>query len=295
MSAYPSLEALDTLVERVAAGYATRRRQLGMVRAELAAALERDALGVRSRRDVRQLLSDRTLATYLRLAESGRLRSRLVRGEKPPTSAATNAARHDCLGLLRAAAGLAQWRPAEVRVEPRPTPGGYELARLRDQLGELTAGFLTPGRTRFVAMVGMVLDTGARAGELVAQRATDLPAGLAHATVVRRPQHGTAHEPEPERIALTPLGRAALERWLPVREELVAQSHGTSRLWVSVYMNHSGTPDASGATVLRPAGMPLEQRGLIRAYRDGRYALGLDTVLPPKLEQLRRAVAAEEG
>ncbi|MQY12526.1 hypothetical protein SRB5_26610 [Streptomyces sp. RB5] len=289
----PVLATLDTLIDTISTTHATRRRQLRMVRAEFAAALDRDALPVAARRDVRRLLADRTLAVYLRLAESGQLRSRLLHGKRPPTSAATNTARHDCLQLLRVAASLPPWRPAQEPVPPRPTPGDWELAMLRRRLGELLGGFLTPGQTRFTAMIAMVLDTEARAGELVAQRLTDLAPDTSRVRIVRRPQHGVSYEPEPEDLTLSPLGRIAVERWLPVREELVARAHGTSRLWVSVWLNHSGTPDADGNTVQRPPGMPLEQSGLLRAYRTGRHGLGLDTVLPPKLEQLRRAVAGQ--
>ncbi|MGP3938390.1 hypothetical protein [Streptomyces sp. 6N106] len=39
--------------------------------------------------------------------------------------------------------------------------------------------------------------------------------------------------------------------------------------------------------------MPLEENGLITSYRRGRARYGLAGLLPPKLEQLRRAVLAE--
>ncbi|MEU1784313.1 MULTISPECIES: hypothetical protein [Streptomyces] len=39
--------------------------------------------------------------------------------------------------------------------------------------------------------------------------------------------------------------------------------------------------------------MPLQQRGLIRSYNSGRHRYGLADLLPPKLEQLRRALERE--
>ncbi|WP_327672637.1 MULTISPECIES: hypothetical protein [unclassified Streptomyces] len=77
-----------------------------------------------------------------------------------------------------------------------------------------------------------------------------------------------------------------------MREGLVARAHGTSRLWVSLQPNHDGALD-DGHTVLRPPGVPLEENGLISSYRRGRAQYDLVEHLPPKLEQLRRAVLAE--
>lgn len=107
--------------------------------------------------------------------------------------------------------------------------------------------------------------------------------------VERRPQDGVSTATEAEWVETSALTRAALERWLPVRADLVARAHWTSRLWVSLWVNHGGT---DGTAVLRPPGVPLEENGLVSSYRVGRlrYA-GLRELLPLKLEQLRRAVA----
>ncbi|MGW6405209.1 hypothetical protein [Streptomyces sp. NPDC055134] len=78
-----------------------------------------------------------------------------------------------------------------------------------------------------------------------------------------------------------------------MREDLVQRAHGTSRLWVSLWMNHDGVLDDEGGTVIRPPGMPLEENGLV-SYRIGRLRYdGLRQLLPLKLEQLRRAIDAE--
>ncbi|WP_329580920.1 hypothetical protein [Streptomyces sp. NBC_01361] len=79
-----------------------------------------------------------------------------------------------------------------------------------------------------------------------------------------------------------------------MREDLVQRAHGTSRLWVSLWMNHDGVLDDEGRTVIRPPGMPLEENGLVSSYRIGRLRYdGLRQLLPLKLEQLQRAIDAE--
>ncbi|WP_330346701.1 hypothetical protein OG858_47185 (plasmid) [Streptomyces europaeiscabiei] len=110
--------------------------------------------------------------------------------------------------------------------------------------------------------------------------------------VERRPQGGgTVWGEWLETSALT---RAALERWLDVREGLMQRAHGTSRLWVSLWMNHDGVLDDEGHTTIRPPGMPLEENGLVTSYRVGRLRYdGLRQLLPLKLEALRRAIDAE--
>ncbi|WP_233448119.1 hypothetical protein [Streptomyces venezuelae] len=123
-------------------------------------------------------------------------------------------------------------------------------------------------------------------------RTTDVGEDNAAVYVERRPQGGGTVEGEwVETSALT---RAALERWLDVREDLVQRAHGTSKLWVSLWINHDGVFDDDGHTTIRPPGMPLEENGVVTSYRVGRLRHdGLRQLLPLKLEQLQRAVDAE--
>ncbi|MFE7935284.1 hypothetical protein ACFU6S_42490 [Streptomyces sp. NPDC057456] len=72
-STFPSVRALDQLLDGLGAG-AARRRQLDMVRGELGRALERGALPVGARRSLQRLLEKEALEPYVRLAESGVLR-----------------------------------------------------------------------------------------------------------------------------------------------------------------------------------------------------------------------------
>jgi integrase len=286
---FPSLARLDALVGALPVGDA-RRRQLGMIRRELEIAMEREALPPAARRSLPRLLHDDSLRPYLRLAESGALRTRLVNGLRPPTSAATNQARLDCLSVLREAAGLPRPRLGGGAAVLRPVPDARRLAALRRRLGDDLTGRLPAGRIRLTAAVALVLDTAARSGELIALRTADVDLAEGRVRLARRPQHGLTGAPAPAVwTPLSPLGRAALARWLPVREDLVRQAHGTTRLWVSLRPNHDGVPDANGVLTARPAGMPLRENGLVTSYREGRHRYGLEDLLPPKLEQLRRA------
>ncbi|MER6692045.1 hypothetical protein [Streptomyces minutiscleroticus] len=289
MPEYASIIALDALLADLRVGQA-RRRQLGMVRGELYRALERGGLPVGARRSLRRLLEQEALTTYLRLAESGALRERQVNGGYPPTSQATNAARHQCLHLLRTAYGLPSLRLGSGgRVPLRPTPDHGTLTALRRRLDQDLATAMSPGHTRLTAVLALVLDAAPRAGELTALRLTHFTPDHEAVYIQRRPQRGGG-EADDAWFALSPLARAALERWLAVRTQLVERAHGTSRLWVSLFVNHDGTRHQEGRAVLRPPGLPLEEKGLLLSYRTGRARYGLTTLLPPKLEQLRRAV-----
>ncbi|MGW1072016.1 hypothetical protein [Streptomyces sp. NPDC002537] len=263
-----------------------------MVFQEISAALKDGVLPTGARRSLRRLLDDAVLWDYVRVAETGALRSRLVNGEKPPTAPATNSARLDCLDLIREAAGfppLPRERPTPV--ELRPTPGKRSLVALRHRLDDDLRRIQSPGHARFVAILTMVLDTRARTGELVAQRLTDLADDHSRIRIVRRPQHGTDFESVDETVALSPLCREALAHWLPVRAELTEPLQGSATaLWVSLAHNHAGTAHDDGRHTLRVPGLPLQQSGLIRSYNRGRHQYGLAHLLPPKLEQLRRAL-----
>ncbi|WP_229890471.1 hypothetical protein [Streptomyces mashuensis] len=288
---HPSIAVLDELIGGLAVGGA-RRRQLGMVRQELTAALEQDRLPRQARKDLPQLLDAAVLRHYIRVAETGALRTRLVNGEKPPTSEPTNAARLVCLEILRREAGLpALTIGVAGPVALRPVPQDEQLRALRRRLHRDVCTAQSPGQARFIAVLGVMLDTRARAGELVVQRICHLSGDGRSMDVLRRPQHGTDTPARRETIPLSPLSRAALDRWLPIRAELTESLEGSAKaLWVSLAHNHAGTLHDDGSYTRRRQGMPLQQRGLIRSYNSGRHRYGLADLLPPKIEQLRRAL-----
>lgn len=263
-----------------------------MVCGEMERALERGALPVGARRSLRRLLEEEALSPYVRLAESGALRHRRVEGGFPPTSEATNEIRRKCINLLREALGLPALRLGGGEIPLQPAPEAATLSALARQLDQYLVGAMSPAQTRLTALLAVELDTAARSGELVELRTTDLSEDIGAVYVERRPQGGGVGEGE--WIETSALTRAALERWLDVRKDLVQRAHGTSKLWVSLWMNHDGVLDDQGNTVIRPPGMPLEENGLITSYRVGRLRYdGLRQLLPLKLEQLRRAVEAE--
>jgi integrase len=299
---YASIRALDQLLDSLPAAGSARRRQLGAFRRELSRALDLDGFRL-ARGGLTGLLDNSLLQRYFEVAESGALRDRLVRGGRPPTSAATNQARRDCIDIMLAAAGRPRlqtaappWgRQPDTRpaVAPRPTPEAGELGELRRRLSHALTSSLDPGRARFTAMIAMVLDTAARTGELAGQQVDDLDEGLVHVDVHRWPQHGTtAAVAVRDVLPLSALTTAALAQWLPARQQLTTSLQGAATaLWVSLRANHSGLPDDQGRTSMRPPGLPLEERGLIRAFTAGRDRYELGNLLPPKLEQLRRATA----
>ncbi|WP_256251291.1 hypothetical protein [Streptomyces sampsonii] len=289
-SKFSAITALDQLLDRLGVG-AARRRQLDMVRGELDRALERGALPVSTRRNLRRLLEQEALGPYVRLAESGALRHRRVEGGLPPTSEATNEIRRKCIDLLREALGLPALHLGGGEIPLQPAPEAATLSALARQLDQYLAGPMSPAQTRLTAVLALELDTAARSGELVELRTTDLGEDNTAVYVERRPQGGGTVEGE--WVETSVLTRAALNRWLDVRGDLVQRAHGTSKLWVSLWMNHDGVLD-DGHTTIRPPGMPLEENGLITSYRVGRLRYdGLRQLLPLKLEALRRAVDAE--
>ncbi|MFI1734915.1 hypothetical protein ACH40E_38030 [Streptomyces acidicola] len=290
-SKFPSVCALDQLLDSLGSG-AARRRQLNMVRGELERALARGALPVPARRSLQRLLEEEALRPYVRLAESGTLRHRRIDGGFPPTSKPTNEIRRKCIDLLREALGMPALHLGGGEVALQPAPEAATLAALHRQLDRYLGGAMSPAQTRLTAVLAIELDTAARSGELIELRTTDLAHENSAVYVERRPQGGGAIEGE--WVETSVLTRAALERWLPVRADFVQRAHGTSKLWVSLWMNHDGVLDDQGNTVIRPPGMPLEENGLITSYRVARLRYeGLRQLLPLKLERLRRAVDTE--
>ncbi|MFC5070118.1 hypothetical protein ACFPN0_00580 [Kitasatospora cinereorecta] len=107
--------------------------------------------------------------------------------------------------------------------------------------GLLTCGF--PRWMRMLAMAAIVLDTGARVGEMRAIRLEDLSPALEEVRIVRRPRNARPNDPvSVEVYPLRRSTRAALQRWLLVRRLLMVDVTGTAdALWVSVRGNHGGT------------------------------------------------------
>jgi len=353
-SAYPSVRALHAVVDAEEGQRSRERvRQLRMTVRQLERALDEEgALPARARREVRSLLNARNVDTFLELAASGVLRGGPAPKPQPLAYASMRILR-DCLAILGQGAGVEVVLPRMWQQPPKPTVPPAQQAVLYRRVADMAAAdpvdldavgywarVRAMDRCRLLAIVGVVLDTGARASELCGQRVDDLGAGVGSVRVVRRPQNGSAMPlekiaaragvsvsvvsrvlaedarpsdaaydavlaaveelgeggPVVERYPLREGTRAALRRWLAVREGLVAPLQGAkTALWVSV-VRATGTPIA---------GLPLEPKGLERAYGRGIVALNADLAgqwdaaargpwvpLPTRLEQLRRAVEA---
>jgi integrase len=264
------------------------------------------------------LLSPQALTSYLRLAQEGELRQRPTSTGDGTSSASSMRIREDCLRLICQELTLPLLIGERAPLPaPREVVGGPTRSQLRAYLAERARNPPEQaGRIRLLAIIGTVLDTGARVGELCAMRVEDLdltPEQSGHAghsgasaagpvlTVVRHPQARSVSEPVSERIILSPGTAAALRHWLLTRDKILTPLQiGVKTLWVSVAGNHAGLPAADGHSIRRPAGMPLRPRGLQRAYTRAIVELNTELVgspgwspLPYRLEQLRRAVEVD--
>ncbi|MFF2818882.1 site-specific integrase [Kitasatospora cineracea] len=301
-AAAPSLAALEAVADRACEPPtgASRAKQLRWVAGELRTALERGALPPTTAGSLAALLAPDTLDAYLTAAEQGLLR-RKPAARPDHASPASMHVRENCLRILASRAGIPlalpdRGRPAvTLREVVAARPRGILLAHLE----HATRPGQNDARTRILAVVATVLDTGCRAGELCALRTDDVD--LRHGTLrlTRLPQHRDPRTPPAtETVPLSPTTRAALRDWLTARERLTLRdptqppgpgNRTTDALWVSIAP--SGHP--------RP-GLPLHFRGLARAYARAVHDLNTDMAgqpgwhpLPRRMEPLRRAVAPQ--
>ena len=299
-SRYPTIRCLGRLVDALAPGVSDSRvRQLRMTVGQLERALAHDRMPHGAKSQLAVLLSPRGVDAFLEAATTGELRTGPGAGELSWSSLATL---RDCLRILGDAAGMDLVLPQIYResrdLAATATPG--QQAALWRRLADMAArGPLEYGhasipvrdRTRLLAMVGVVLDTGARSTELSAMDLGDLDDGMAELRVCRRPQNA-AHLPAVEDVCVLRDGtRVALRRWMAVRAELLREGdRPTERaLWVSL----TSVPPAGQ----RAPGWRLGPRGVRDAYTRGvRLLNGVMAgepgwePLPRHLEQLRRAV-----
>lgn len=290
---------LDGLVPQVSAA---RARQLRWVVGELALAVGREEMPRTAGQHLRVLLGRRSLDTYVELAASGVLRRNRVDWPERASDASVQV-RRQCLKLLGEAAGVAVRVPVAPPIVLRETvPEGQQRAMFR-RLASMAAA--APGdalRARLLAVVGVVLDTGARLGELAAMTTDDLGDEVESVRVVRRQQGRRVAPIVTEHVELSGPARVAVGHWLRARAELVDALDGgpVRALWVTVQATHLQLED--GRSVPRPAGLPLMPRGLARSYTAGVRALNGQMMgepgwspLPTRLEALRRAVDLEDA
>ncbi|MGY0065128.1 LacI family DNA-binding transcriptional regulator (plasmid) [Streptomyces sp. LZ34] len=196
-----AIRQLDALVDQLGAGVSAQRaRQLRMVAGMYGRAVGRDEMPVRAGRSVSQLFTGPALKAFWGLAAAGELRHRAQDVGKPLPLSTLRTVRN-CLSILAGAAvpGREVWLPVLGSPELKPTVTSAEQATLYRRLADMAAegplerdgsGLSFEDRTRLLAMVAIVLDTGARSGELAAMRVDELGEGEATIDVRRRPQKG---------------------------------------------------------------------------------------------------------
>ncbi|MFD8384260.1 helix-turn-helix domain-containing protein [Streptomyces sp. NPDC059679] len=206
-----SIRQLDALVDQLAPAMPStqRVRQLRMVAGMYGRAVGREEMPVRAGRSMSQLFTGPALKAFWELAAAGELRHRAEDQGKPLPLSTLRTVRN-CLSILAEAAapGRDVWLPVLGSAELKPTVTSAEQATLYRRLADMAAegplerdgsGLSFEDRTRLLAMVAIVLDTGARSGELAAMRVDDLGEGEATLGVRRRPQRGRG--PRVEEIA----------------------------------------------------------------------------------------------
>lgn len=299
-----SVRALGRAVDGLAGEVsASRLRQLRMVVGMWAAALEKWPEGVsRPSRSPRALFERSALRAFWELAVAGELRTR---GEGSGRVLAVPSQRvvRDCVGILADAVvpGRDVWLPVVRQQDPKATVSPGQMRVLYRALVDMAAdapveyngaSMSRRDRVRLLALLSVVLDTGARSGELESMRLDDLAEGEAAVLVRRVPQNGD-HLAFEEWCPLQDGTRVAIRRWLSVRKQLVARLEGTqSALWVSLRPNQWQGE----------AGFALQAQGIQKAYARGAVALngvmagqGGWEPLPTTLEQVRRAVPAVQA
>ncbi|KPI31365.1 hypothetical protein OV320_2581 [Actinobacteria bacterium OV320] len=176
-----------------------RARQLWMVVGMYARAVGREEMPKRSSREVAQLFTPPAVRAFWGLAVAGELRHWEKDAGKPLPVATLRTVR-DCLKILAAVAvpGRRVKLPVVEDAELKPTVDPRQLTAVYRELVDLAGegpleldgrAIRAQERARLLAMVSVVLDTGARVGELERMNVDDLAPGLGEVRVTRRPQH----------------------------------------------------------------------------------------------------------
>ncbi|MBY8883148.1 hypothetical protein [Actinacidiphila acidipaludis] len=198
----PAVRTLDGVVDGLADGVSpSRARQLRMVAAMWGRALEHWPDGVTPPARSGELFGDEALRTFWRLATTGRLWMRERDVGKAPSGATLRIVR-DCLGILAAEVcpGEAVWLPTVAQPEPKAVVPPAQLPVLYRKLADMASdapverggiALSKEDRVRLLALVAVVLDTGARSSELAAMRLDDLGAGEGTVWVRRSPQNAS--------------------------------------------------------------------------------------------------------
>ncbi|MFJ9379308.1 hypothetical protein [Streptomyces sp. NPDC101455] len=298
-------QAVDAVCK--AAPSESRRKQIRAHARELVRALRHPAHPLAVGDDLADVFKEASLKAYEDLALEGQLRSR---GRARPTAEGTANVRSGVMVLLQLELGLEVVRLSSLRDLRRTTavvgPNTDHVVRSSPQAlahyighkidrsaarGLLAGGY--PRWVRMMALILLVLDTGARVGELCALRLEDLSPALDEVRITRRPQSRRLDiSGAVEVYRLRWATREALQRWLLVRRLLLAEHiFATDALWISVQ-------DLGGQFEVDQDGSALKPDTVSRSYT--RIAAKINAQraggdgwepLPDRMEQLRRGVA----
>lgn len=179
---------------------AERGRQLHMVVGMWDRAVGHESMPGRARRKADQLFTPPALRAFWALAVDGQLR-RWEKDVGKPLPVASQRTVRDCLRILAGLvvpAGKRLRLPVVEEPELKPTVAPGQLVALYRELVDLAGGgplerdglgIKAQEHARLLALVSVVLDTGARVGELAAMNVDDLADDLAWVRVVRRGQN----------------------------------------------------------------------------------------------------------
>ncbi|MFJ7990306.1 hypothetical protein [Streptomyces sp. NPDC096351] len=296
-----------------------RADQLWMVVGMWDRAVVRDEVPTRARRAAAQLFTRPALRAFWELAVGGELRFRAEDVGRPLPVASQRIVR-DVLGILADLVVPERVVPLPVVEQPglKDTVPARDRAALYRGLADMAAaepaysgglGMSEAERVRLLAMVGIILDSGARSGELAALRLDDLVEDVA-VVGVRRRQQRAAPSREEEIAALAQVHPAAVkdiragrleqrseatrQRVLAAMDELeplpevewYALREGTRvavRRWLEVREQVVESLPLEGgrsalwvtlrATVIGPPGVTLSAAGLRKSYVKGITAL----------------------
>ncbi|WP_037603395.1 site-specific integrase [Streptacidiphilus rugosus] len=283
----PELEAFFARTEP--SGSASSRERHTWTRREVAVA--RTLPEFPPVRTVAELFTTSTLALLWELGCTDRLRSRTARRSRRegPQSVNTRLARWSSLNRLLEASGCAAELPPRPQPAPRVVPiDPDEGVRVADEIEprrQRRFGERDLKMVRLLAVVGLILDTGARTAELHALRWDDFGPELSTVTLVRYgPGANVEVPPLREVYALSRRTREALEDWRTERDALAAGIQGADegKVWVTLSASRSGPP-----------GRSLALGGLARTYNTVIDLLEAwtGTSLPPHLKDLSLARA----
>ncbi|RAG85753.1 hypothetical protein DN069_09585 [Streptacidiphilus pinicola] len=280
----------DFFARTIPTGSASLRERHAWTRRELAVALTLPQFP--QVRSVEELFTTPVLAQLWELGCSDALRSRTARRgrHEGPQSRNTRRARWSSLHRLLTLSGCEARLPPRPALEPPPTPPAdltaYRVAEhVQAHTGRRVRGGVDLKMVRLLALVGLILDTGARTAELHALRWADFGPRLRTVTLVRHPQGADPGTPPLRQVfALTPRTRAALRDWRVHRDRLAASIQGSDedKVWVTLSASLSGPP-----------GRSLALGGLARTYNAVTDLLSAWTgePLPPHLKDLSLARA----